>query len=306
MPCRLTALLALGTILPLGHGGPWGARTFQYHAAAFSWGGDLSSGPTRLFVDIPSGEFIFRQGDAAEEMFFIQDGQVEVTYGDRGSEAVLRVLQPGEFIGTASLLGELPRAASARARSDCRLLKLDRATFEEVVRERTDVALEMIRRLAHRLQEADKRLLAGSSASRKTDEDTTPNADAKLWGKARGAKLQEDVPSVGESVLGRLIFQPSGAEFLLVGEGEVGVGRGEADGQERVDLDLTPFDPQRTVSRHHVRLICSKEEIFLQEGSATTNGTYVNGERLSGVEPLRLSDGDRVRFGLVEAKFVAT
>ncbi len=279
----------------------------------------MSSGPTRLFVDIPAGEVIFQQGEPAEEMFFIQDGQVEIVYGDQGSEAVLRVLQPGEFIGTASLLGELPRAASARARTDCRLLRLDRGTFEEVIRERTDVALEMIRRLAHRLQEADQRLLAGSPSSRERDEDTVPSADAAmLWSSTQaprqvsrrasteGASEPGGASSPSQPILGRLVFQPSGAEFLLTADGEVAIGRGEADTGEESNLDLAPFDPQRTVSRHHVRLICSGEEIHLREDSSTVNGTFVNGQRLSQSEPRRLVDGDEVRFGLVETKFVAT
>ncbi|MEA5462145.1 FHA domain-containing protein [Leptothoe sp. PORK10 BA2] len=53
--------------------------------------------------------------------------------------------------------------------------------------------------------------------------------------------------------------------------------------------------PDKRLSRCHVALQYSPEQGFILSDLESTNGTYVNGEKLQRVYPLR--DGDRIRIG---------
>jgi uncharacterized protein YkwD len=57
-----------------------------------------------------------------------------------------------------------------------------------------------------------------------------------------------------------------------------------------------------TVSRRHAEISRRQNQLFLSDLGAT-NGTFVNGDRISG--PVELKDGDVIRFGAVEYRCVA-
>src|SRR3954464_4239006 len=59
-------------------------------------------------------------------------------------------------------------------------------------------------------------------------------------------------------------------------------------------INLDPFGGQtKGVSRRHARIYAQESRVILQdEGSA--NGTYLNGEKLGSLTPVRLRDGDRI------------
>lgn len=61
---------------------------------------------------------------------------------------------------------------------------------------------------------------------------------------------------------------------------------------------LVMSDP--TVSRRHAEILRRKDRLFLSD-LGTTNGTFVNGDRISA--PVELRDGDLIRFGAVEYRF---
>ena len=55
------------------------------------------------------------------------------------------------------------------------------------------------------------------------------------------------------------------------------------------------LEQEITVSRRHAQLIRQNGELMVQD-LGSTNGTFVNGQRISGVTPLRV--GDTVQFGM--------
>ena len=60
---------------------------------------------------------------------------------------------PGDVVGEMSLITRSPRMASVVADGDVRAIKIDRRAFEGMVHDRPDVALGVMRVLAHRLAE---------------------------------------------------------------------------------------------------------------------------------------------------------
>lgn len=102
---------------------------------------------------VPAGTAICHQGEPGSTMFAIVEGTVEIHLGDR----VLETLGEGEFFGEMALVDRSPRSASARARTDCRIVTIDEKRFGFMVQQTPFFALEVIRvlvrRLRHRLAE---------------------------------------------------------------------------------------------------------------------------------------------------------
>jgi putative ABC transport system ATP-binding protein len=73
-------------------------------------------------VTLSTGEVLFNQGDRGDLVYVVEQGEVEV-YRKRtdGGEEVLAVVGVGQYFGELGPMLNLPRSASARAQSPCRL-----------------------------------------------------------------------------------------------------------------------------------------------------------------------------------------
>jgi len=84
-------------------------------------------GEGRKVVAFPKRQTIFAQGDAADAVFYIQEGKVRLTVVSKiGKEATLGILNEKEFFGEGSLAGQRLRMGSATAMTDCELLRIDK------------------------------------------------------------------------------------------------------------------------------------------------------------------------------------
>ena len=84
-------------------------------------------GEGRKVVAFPKKQAIFVQGDAADAVFYIQEGKVQLTVVSTiGKEATLGILNEGQFFGEGSLAGQALRMGSATAMTDCELLRIDK------------------------------------------------------------------------------------------------------------------------------------------------------------------------------------
>lgn len=84
-------------------------------------------------VHLEPGEQLFAEGDAAEGLFVICDGELEVWKRDRKRDVLLAVRRPGEVIGEMGVLSGEVRSATIRARSATELLAITRSDFEELL-----------------------------------------------------------------------------------------------------------------------------------------------------------------------------
>ncbi|GMH97467.1 hypothetical protein TL16_g13355, partial [Triparma laevis f. inornata] len=84
-------------------------------------------------VEVPElflpGDYIFRQGDAAQKLYMIQSGTVEIV-DSQGNHLV--TLKEGKYFGEVSLLTDLRRTASAKATSYCTTDTLSKKSFNEI------------------------------------------------------------------------------------------------------------------------------------------------------------------------------
>ena len=84
-------------------------------------------GDGRKVVAFPRKQAIFAQGDAADAVFYIQQGKVRLSVVSKvGKEATLGILSEGQFFGEGSLAGQALRMGSATAMTECELLRIDK------------------------------------------------------------------------------------------------------------------------------------------------------------------------------------
>ena len=88
----------------------------------------------RTIVKYRRNEVVFAQGDAADAVFYIEEGRIKVTVvSDQGKEAVVAIHGKGDFFGEACLTGQPRRLATATAMTDGVIMRLDKASIVRVL-----------------------------------------------------------------------------------------------------------------------------------------------------------------------------
>ncbi|MCK5797018.1 MAG: Crp/Fnr family transcriptional regulator [Deltaproteobacteria bacterium] len=108
--------------------------------------------------EFPVGTVLFRQGEAGKNMYVIQQGKIEISRKAGDKETVLAVFPPGEFFGEMSILNDAPRSATAKVVEDAHLLVIDSNTFETMIRDSTEIAVRMIKKLSYRLEQTSRQM----------------------------------------------------------------------------------------------------------------------------------------------------
>lgn len=94
------------------------------------------------------GDTIFKEGDAASELFVIQSGSVEIRHGNR----MLDTLSGNNIFGEMALIDGAPRSATAIAATDVTVVPVTEKQFLFLVSQTPFFALMVMRVLARRLR----------------------------------------------------------------------------------------------------------------------------------------------------------
>ncbi|MDR2701475.1 MAG: cyclic nucleotide-binding domain-containing protein [Spirochaetaceae bacterium] len=115
-----------------------------------------------------SGSVIYFQGDAAEKIFILQSGQVNLGYQDiETGEDIHDTVQPGEFFGVKSSLGRYPREENAMAVKDTAVMALTVPEFEALTQTNTRIIMKMLKVFSNQLRRVHHQV---SSLLEKTEE----------------------------------------------------------------------------------------------------------------------------------------
>jgi CRP/FNR family cyclic AMP-dependent transcriptional regulator len=91
-------------------------------------------GEGRAILPFQKKQTIFAQGNAADAVFYIQEGKVKLTVvSSDGKEATIGILSENAFFGEGCLAGQQLRMASATAMTDCDLLRIEKKAMMEVL-----------------------------------------------------------------------------------------------------------------------------------------------------------------------------
>ena len=235
------------------------------------------------------GSAIFAEGDLGLAMYVIESGTVEIRKNLGGRERVLATLSKGDFFGEMCMLEEeTPRSAAAYAVEDVTAVMIDQSAFTFILKHNPEIAIRMMRKLAIRLQQTTE--LLEEAVGHKVDIEESGIKDTES-----GAKPDPNA---------RLIEISSGISFPLADSRETTVGRIDPVTGIHPDVDLTPVDGKRSISRRHARLRREEDGTYaVIEDVGTMNGTFVNGVRLTAGRPVSVADGDSVVFGTIQCRF---
>jgi CRP-like cAMP-binding protein len=79
---------------------------------------------------------VFSQGDVADAVYYVQEGQVKVcVISEQGKEAVVALHGQGDFFGEGCLTGQPLRLATVAAMTDSVIMRIDKAAVVRVLKE---------------------------------------------------------------------------------------------------------------------------------------------------------------------------
>lgn len=88
----------------------------------------------KTILPVRKKQILFSQGDPADSVFYIQEGQVKLTVvSAQGKEAVVAVLETGDFLGESCLAGQPVRLETASSLANSTVVRIDKATMIRVL-----------------------------------------------------------------------------------------------------------------------------------------------------------------------------
>lgn len=96
-----------------------------------------------------AGEIIFAQGDTDNDcMYVVEQGQVEIA----NHKKFLELIDAGGFFGEMALVNNKPRSASATAKTDCVIVKVNEGDFYFLIQHSPHFVLQMMQVLSERVR----------------------------------------------------------------------------------------------------------------------------------------------------------
>ena len=106
------------------------------------------------------GHFLFREGEPGDAAYIILKGKVSVFIETDKGPVEVAELKRGDVVGEISILCDVPRTASVKAIEPVQTLKVTKDTFIHLLTEFPEIAIEIMRDLASRLNKTNIQLRA--------------------------------------------------------------------------------------------------------------------------------------------------
>ena len=122
--------------------------------------------PTRLKLlaftgermNFAEGQELCHQGEPGDAMYVILGGVADVLIDTPTGQIRVAELKKNGFVGEIAILCDVPRTATVKAREPLATLKISKDMFYRLVAEFPQMAIEMMRELAHRVEDTNQKL----------------------------------------------------------------------------------------------------------------------------------------------------
>jgi CRP-like cAMP-binding protein len=100
------------------------------------------------------GEIIFAEGSCSDSVYIIEEGEVEIAHlKNDGSLHILGILKSNDIFGEMGLIDDMPRSATAKALTDCRISIINKSKFDTLIQQQPELLKPILMILSQRLRE---------------------------------------------------------------------------------------------------------------------------------------------------------
>jgi CRP-like cAMP-binding protein len=110
--------------------------------------------------EVGAGDVVIREGEPSDGLYVVLDGALQVTHRSGAGEVNVAELREADVFGEVSCLRKSPATATVTARRPGTLLRLPRASFDEMVLSHPQV-LEVVAEMAEERAESLDAILSG-------------------------------------------------------------------------------------------------------------------------------------------------
>jgi CRP-like cAMP-binding protein len=166
---------------------------------------DAISGINNLFhdIDVSADERIYFEGDEAEYLYLVAMGKVKLVRNTgSGRDVLLDILHGGDYFGSLSTFGGRVHTETAIAQTDCCILRISAADFEQILVDHPDVTRKVLEVVSQRLAESQEIV---KQLSTYTTEQRIASALLRLarkLGEARGQSVLIQLPFSRQDLAG--------------------------------------------------------------------------------------------------------
>ena len=102
------------------------------------------------------GEIIFTPGDYFDYLFVVNKGRVKISKTSAmGKEQILRILEPGEFMGELSLFKNSVLTNSAEAIETTEICIIESSKIRDLIMQRPEIALKFLQKYTERIEQSE-------------------------------------------------------------------------------------------------------------------------------------------------------
>lgn len=112
-----------------------------------------------------AGDSLFKQGDDGDALYVIIEGEADVLVDTPGGQITVATMGKHDFVGDIAVLCDVPRTATVTATSKLTTMRITKDLFFQLVCQFPQIAVEIMRELAHRLDVTTRRLQDAVSKS---------------------------------------------------------------------------------------------------------------------------------------------
>src|SRR5690606_23118023 len=102
------------------------------------------------------GEMVYMAGDQGGKLYVLHTGRVKIyRINSSGKEQVIRVIEPGQFMGELSLFSSMPMTDYGEALETSTMCLIEGEKLKELMQKYPSIAFKIMEELSHRLEKAE-------------------------------------------------------------------------------------------------------------------------------------------------------
>lgn len=103
------------------------------------------------------GELIIRDGDPLDYLYIVHQGRVKIyQIFESGKEQLLRILEPGEFMGEMALFASKEMDSYAETMEKTEICAIHRNDMQQLMKEHPTIAIKILEQFSDRLDQTEK------------------------------------------------------------------------------------------------------------------------------------------------------